>query len=177
MLELALKQTGPACVKRAADYAQRAAAAEGSNAGIIKVGLGGATCGFVLFDCDLRQHQKRALQRRHDQGGAGLLYLWRCVGMPHGAFATRRDGAALLVAVCGACLVVWLRHGAVPEQSAPTPASSGRAGLRMASVFAAWAECLPAKANEAKAAMNTACPGSAQHNEGCGSLYRLWRMR
>ena len=39
MLELALKQTGPACVKRAADYAQRAAAAEGSNAGIIKVGL------------------------------------------------------------------------------------------------------------------------------------------
>ena len=36
MLELALKQTGPACVKRAADYAQRAAAAEGSNAGIIK---------------------------------------------------------------------------------------------------------------------------------------------
>ncbi len=38
VLELALKQTGPACVKRAADYAQRAAAAEGSNAGIIKVG-------------------------------------------------------------------------------------------------------------------------------------------
>lgn len=36
VLELALKQTGPASVKRAADYAQRAAAAEGSNAGIIK---------------------------------------------------------------------------------------------------------------------------------------------
>ena len=46
MLELALKQTGPACVKRAADYAQRAAAAEGSNAGIIKARLHAR---FLLF--------------------------------------------------------------------------------------------------------------------------------
>ena len=60
MLELALKQTGPACVKRAADYAQRAAAAEGSNAGIIKVGLGQ----LMLFLCWLWSQciRRRGLQ-------------------------------------------------------------------------------------------------------------------
>lgn len=38
-LELALKQTGSESAKLAADIAQRAAVAEGSNAGIVKVGV------------------------------------------------------------------------------------------------------------------------------------------